>query len=154
WRCGFLQPGRLPSDTGWRIAFGIGAVLGLGVLVLRRQLPESPRWLMVHNCLPDAEAIIGEVERWVQGPMPESGSGGRIRLAAFSRTPFIRMAMAILRNYPQRAFLGLVLMAAQAFFYNAIFFSYALVLTRFYGVPAASVDWYILPFALGNFLGP
>src|SRR5262249_49223737 len=80
------------------------------------------------------------------GPMPESGSGGRIRLAAFSRTPFIRMAMAILRNYPQRAFLGLVLMAAQAFFYNAIFFSYALVLTRFYGVPAASVGWYILPF--------
>ena len=64
------------------------------------------------------------------------------------------MALAILRDYPQRAVLGLVLMSAQAFFYNAIFFSYALVLTRFYGVPAASVGWYILPFALGNFVGP
>jgi MFS family permease len=150
----FLQPGRLPPDTGWRVAFGIGAVLGLGVLVLRRKLPESPRWLMVHNRLPEAEAIIGDVERWVQGPMPASASGGRIRLAAFSRTSFTRMAMAILCDYPRRACLGLALMAAQAFFYNAIFFSYALVLTRFYGVPAASVGWYILPFALGNFLGP
>jgi MFS family permease len=149
-----LQPGRLPPDTGWRVAFGIGAVLGLGVLLLRRQLPESPRWLMVHDRLPEAEAIIGDIERRVQGVSTETCSGGRIRLALSSRTSVTRMALAILRDYPRRAFLGLVLMAAQAFFYNAIFFSYALVLTRFYGVPAASVGWYILPFALGNFLGP
>jgi MFS family permease len=150
----FLKPGRLPPDTGWRVAFGIGAVLGLGVLLLRRRLPESPRWLMLHDRLSEAEAVIAEVERRGQGRMPSTGSSERIRLAISSRTSFIRMALAILRDYPKRACLGLVLMAAQAFFYNAIFFSYALVLTRFYGVPAASVGWYILPFALGNFLGP
>ena len=81
-------------------------------------------------------------------------AGARICLAVSSRTPLARMLLGILRDYPQRALLGLVLMAAQAFFYNAIFFSYALVLTRFYAVPSASVGWYILPFALGNFLGP
>ena len=66
----------------------------------------------------------------------------------------VRMIRAILRDYPRRAVLGLVLMSSQAFFYNAIFFSYALVLTRFYEVPSASIGWYMLPFALGNFLGP
>ena len=74
--------------------------------------------------------------------------------AVSRRTPVAHMVLAILRDYPRRALLGLVLMTAQAFFYNAIFFSYALVLTRFYAVPSASVGWYILPFALGNFLGP
>jgi MFS family permease len=150
----FLQPGRLPQDVGWRVAFGIGAVLGLGVLLLRRQLPESPRWLMLHDRLLEAEAVTGEIERQAQSPMPAIGSGGHIRLAVSSHTSFTRMSLAILRDYPQRAGLGFVLMAAQAFFYNAIFFSYALVLTRFYGIPAPLVGWYILPFALGNFLGP
>ena len=101
--------------------------------------------------------MIGAIERRVgERAAAAPGSAGRqeIRLAVSSRTPVARMVLAILRDYPQRAVLGLVLMAAQAFFYNAIFFSYALVLTRFYGVPAASVGWYILPFALGNFVGP
>jgi MFS family permease len=151
----FLQPNRLPPDMGWRAAFGIGAVLGLGILFLRSYLPESPRWLMLHDRLGEAEAVIAAIERRAgageAGPTPASG---RIRLAVSRRTPVARMVLAILRDYPQRAFLGLMLMTAQAFFYNAIFFSYALVLTRFYGVPSASVGWYILPFALGNFLGP
>jgi MFS family permease len=152
---GFLQPGRLPPDVGWRAAFGIGAVLGLGILALRRQIPESPRWLMLHNRLPEAEAVIGDIERRVgEGAMPAIPAGGRIRLAASSRTPVAHMVLAIARDYPRRVVLGLVLMGAQAFFYNAIFFSYALVLTRFYAVPSASVGWYILPFALGNFVGP
>jgi MFS family permease len=154
----FLQPGWLPPDLGWRAAFGIGAVLGLGVLLLRRWVPESPRWLMLHDRLPEAEAVIGDIERRIAEDAPNAALAGsklpRIRLAASTRTPVAKMALAILREYPQRAVLGLVLMAAQAFFYNAIFFSYALVLSRFYNVPAASVGWYILPFALGNFLGP
>lgn len=150
-----LQPGWLPADVGWRVAFGIGAVLGLGILLLRRKIPESPRWLMLHDRLGEAEAVVGAIERRVgAGPAAPLVPGSRIRLTASSRTPVARMALAILRDYPQRAVLGLVLMAAQAFFYNAIFFSYALVLTRFYAVPSASVGWYILPFALGNFLGP
>ena len=106
--------------------------------------------------------VISEVERRVlqaaETAMP-APARRRIRLAASARTPVVRMLRAILRDYPQRAVLGLVLMTSQAFFYNAIFFSYALVLTRFYGVPSASIGWYMLPFALGNFcraalLGP
>ena len=152
----FLQPGWLPRDLGWRVAFGIGAVLGLGVLLLRRHIPESPRWLMVHDRLPEAERVIEAIERRVGNSSiaPGPGRGGTIRLVASARTPVARMITALVRDYPQRVVLGLTLMSAQAFFYNAIFFSYALVLTRFYGVPSASVGWYILPFALGNFVGP
>ena len=149
----FLKPGTLPPDWGWRAAFGIGAVLGLAILLLRRWVPESPRWLMLHNRLDEANAVIGEIEKRVEGhrlPPPE----GRIRLAVSARNSMTAVVLAVIREYPSRAVLGLVLMGAQAFFYNAIFFSYALVLTKFYQVPASSVGWYILPFALGNFAGP
>ncbi len=148
-----LQPGRLPTDWGWRAAFGIGAALGLVILMLRRWVPESPRWLMLHDRLDEANAAIGEIERRVEGhrlPAPKE----KIRLVPSSRYSMLRLILAIVRDYPSRAVLGLVLMGAQAFFYNAIFFSYALVLTSFYQVPAASIGWYILPFALGNFVGP
>jgi len=152
----FLRPGWLPADLGWRVAFGIGAVLGLGVLLLRRHVPESPRWLILHDHLPEAERVVGAIERRAGGgaALPAPGSKGKIRLRASARTPVARMITAIIRDYPGRVVLGLTLMSAQAFFYNAIFFSYALVLTRFYGVPSADVGWYILPFALGNFIGP
>jgi len=153
----FLQPGRLPPDWGWRAAFAIGALLGLGILMLRRFLPESPRWLMLHARIDEGEAVIAAIESHVKhnaGIARLAPAVGRIRLVASPRTPLVRMVLAIVRDYPQRAVLGLVLMAAQAFFYNAIFFSYALVLTRFYAIPSAAIGWYILPFALGNFLGP
>ena len=152
-----LQPGLLPPDWGWRAAFGIGAALGLGIVVLRRWVPESPRWLMLHDRLDECERVIAEVERRVcaaAGLQRLEAVEGRIRLRVSARTPLLAMLRAILRDYPRRALLGFALMAAQAFFYNAIFFSYALVLTRFYAVPAASIGWYMLPFALGNFMGP
>jgi len=88
------------------------------------------------------------------GAKPLAEAGARLRLVAAAHTPILRMIAAILRDYPRRALLGLVLMASQAFFYNAIFFSYALVLTRFYDVPSDAIGWYMLPFALGNFMGP
>jgi MFS family permease len=149
----FLKPGVLPPDWGWRAAFGIGAVLGLAILLLRRWIPESPRWLMLHDRLGEAEMVIGEIEKRVEGhrlPPPK----GKIRLAASLRHSMVDMVMAVVREYPSRALLGVVLMGAQAFFYNAIFFSYALVLTRFFSVPSGLIGWYILPFALGNFAGP
>jgi MFS family permease len=152
-----LEPGLLPPDWGWRAAFGIGAVLGLFILLLRRWIPESPRWLMLHGRLEECEIVIAEVERRVNGAAGIerlTAVAVRIRLIVSERTPLLRMLRAILHDYPRRALLGLVLMTAQAFFYNAIFFTYALVLTRFYAVPSASIGWYILPFALGNFLGP
>ncbi len=153
----FLHPGVLPEDWGWRAAFGIGAVLGLIIIRLRQYIPESPRWLILHARPEEAETVVEEIERRVaraaEVELPEP-RGGRIRLIASSHTPMVRMVLAIVRDYPQRAILGLVLMGSQAFFYNAIFFSYALVLTKFFDVPAASVGWYILPFALGNFSGP
>jgi MFS family permease len=149
----FLKPGVLPPDWGWRVAFGIGAVLGLAILVLRRWIPESPRWLMLHNRLKEAEAVIGDIEKRVEGHrLPPAKD--RIRLAVSSRNSMVDMVLAVVRQYPSRAVLGIVLMGAQAFFYNAIFFSYALVLTRFFNIPAGSIGWYILPFSLGNFVGP
>ena len=152
-----LQPGLLPPDWGWRSAFGIGAVLGLSILVLRRWIPESPRWLMLHGRVAEADAVLAGIERHIAAttdiaPLPEDHP--RLRIVSGEHTPVMRIIRAILLDYPRRAVLGLVLMAAQAFFYNAIFFSYALVLGRFYGVPSQAIGWYMLPFALGNFLGP
>jgi MFS family permease len=150
-----LDPDLLPEDMGWRLAFGIGAVLGLVILYLRRHLPESPRWLMTHGRGEEAAAIIATIEARVaaeKGPLPPAH--GSIRLAPLGHAPLLLVARTLLRDYPRRTVLGLVLMTSQAFFYNAIFFSYALVLTSFYGVPSEDVGWYILPFAAGNFLGP
>jgi MFS family permease len=149
----FLKPGVLPPDIGWRAAFGIGSVLGLAILLLRRWVPESPRWLMLHNRLHEAETVVGEIEKRVEGDrLPTQNS--KIRLAVALRHGTIDIVLAVVRQYPRRAVLGLVLMGTQAFFYNAIFFSYALVLIRFFNVPSGSIGWYILPFALGNFVGP
>jgi MFS family permease len=152
-----LRPGLLPPDWGWRAAFGIGAVLGLGILFLRQWIPESPRWLMLHARAEECETVICGIEERVlaqPGAKPLAQVGAPLRLVAAAHTPILRMIRAILRDYPRRAVLGLVLMTSQAFFYNAIFFSYALVLTRFYAVPSDAIGWYMLPFALGNFMGP
>ncbi|MDB5411297.1 MAG: transporter [Rhodospirillales bacterium] len=151
-----LHPGLLPEDWGWRAAFGIGAVLGLGILFLRRFVPESPRWLMVHGRVAEAEAIVGEIEARVAAatgalpPIPPE----RLRLSGKGRIGFATVARTLLTTHRTRTTLGLVLITSQAFFYNAIFFTYALILTRFYGIPSAHIGYYMLPFALGNFCGP
>jgi MFS family permease len=151
-----LHPGRLPPDVGWRVAFGLGAVLGLGILVLRRYVPESPRWLMVHGRIGEATRIMDEIEARITAATgrPLAPVHGTLRLIARGHTSLREVARTLIRRYPRRTVLGIVLIASQAFFYNAIFFTYALVLRRFYGIEAASVGWYLLPFALGNFTGP
>ena len=149
-----LQPGLLPADVGWRLAFGIGAVLGLIVLVLRNWVPESPRWLMTKGRLGEAHEILGGIEARC-GAEPAPAGLATIRIHARPRSiGFVELARSLLRDHPRRVALGLVLMIAQAFFYNAIFFTYPLVLGRFYQVPADRIGLYILPFAAGNFLGP
>lgn len=147
-----LTPGFLPADLGWRVAFGLGAALGLIILYLRRFLPESPRWLIVHGRVAEAERIVAAVEAVVRRPL--AAPAARIRLRARSEGGVLDVARSLFRLYPRRAVLCVVLMASQAFFYNAIFFTYALVLARFFGVPADRVGLYLLPFAAGNFLGP
>jgi len=151
-----LDPRLLPPDIGWRIAFGTGAVLGLFILYLRRFLPESPRWLMTHGRIEEAEKVVAEIEQRVAQsgvPIP-SATTADIALVAPVHVSLAIVARTLLRAYPGRTALGVALMAAQAFFYNAIFFTYALILTRFFGVAADRVGLYILPFALGNFMGP
>jgi MFS family permease len=151
-----LDPSFLDPDMGWRLCFLTGAVLGLFILVMRFWIPESPRWLMTQGRIAEAGAIVagieGQFRRLVQ--IPGAAPPLSIRLKRRGPVRFREIALVLFGIHRRSALIGLALMTAQAFFYNAIFFTYALVLTEFYSVPAAEVGWYILPFALGNFLGP
>ncbi len=149
-----LNPHRLPIWLGWRLAFGIGAVLGLIVIFFRRWIPESPRWLMIHRRNAEAEQIVDEVERSIAPQALPAYDAPPTRIHTRSRTAWHEIWNAIAHEHRRRSMLGFVLMFTQAFFYNAIFFTYGLVLMRFYGVPAQNVGGYLLPFALGNVLGP
>ena len=148
-----LAPDRFPPDLGWRLAFGIGAVLGLVVLLMRRFLPESPRWLLIHGRVAEAERIAREIESMSTSLDRSSLKPLRMRVRT-GASNFIDLARSLMTHYPRRTALGLILMTAQAFCYNAIFFTYALVLGKFFDVSPDRVGLYLLPFAIGNFLGP
>ncbi|MGE3968279.1 MAG: MFS transporter [Dongiaceae bacterium] len=151
-----LDPAVLGGDLGWRACFLIGGLFGLPILLMRFWIPESPRWLVTHGHAGRAAKVVETIETdfhrrgFRPGPAPLPS----IRLRDRRSTSLGEVFRTLFHTHRQRALVGLSLMTAQAFLYNAIFFTYALVLTTFYGVPAAEVGWYILPFALGNVLGP
>ncbi|MEY2520750.1 MAG: hypothetical protein QOF24_2509 [Verrucomicrobiota bacterium] len=167
-----LDPRYLPVWLGWRLAFGIGAILGLVVIFFRRWIPESPRWLLIHGRQAEAEQIVDDVERTIAVAavydrrlfgVTESAIIDRrysdsddppTRVRTRTHTPWHQICHTIVHEHRRRSVLGFDLMLTQAFFYNAIFFTYGLVLMRFYNVPAQNVGLYLLPFALGNVLGP
>ncbi|MDB5643069.1 MAG: transporter [Hyphomicrobiales bacterium] len=152
-----LDPAHFAPDHGWRAAFLIGAVLGLIILFMRLWIPESPRWLVIHGRPEEAEKIVAQIEgRMVSEghTLPPPPEGAPMKLRGRHHTPMGEVFHSLFVEHRGRTAVGLVLMSSQAFFYNAIFFTYALVLTRFYNVPAEGVGWFILPLALGNVMGP
>ena len=152
-----LDPAIVNPEWGWRAAFVIGGALGFAILFLRRWIPESPRWLMTHGDPEGADKVLDEIEQRVRDdtgqelpPVPGAG----LRLRRHRGGWFGQATQVLFKRYPDRTLLGVCLMGAQAFCFNAVLFTYALVLTTFYGIPNGHVGLYILPFALGNFLGP
>ncbi len=152
-----LDPARIDPQLGWRLAFLVGAAIGVAVFLMRMWIPESPRWLVTHGREREAEAVVAGIEKRFEATgakLPPIDEKLKLRLRTRTHTPLSEVFDTLFRRERRRAAVGLTLMAAQAFFYNAIFFTYALVLTKFYGVASAEVGWYILPFAVSNFLGP
>ena len=148
-----LNPDVINPEIGWRIAFLIGATLALVIFFMRLWLPESPRWLMTHGRAQEAQRVIEGIEHGFER-LPPAHDLPRVHLRPRINTPLWDVIQTLFKLYRQRTYVGLVLMAAQAFFYNAIFFTYALILTTFYGVRSDHVGYYLIPFAVSNFLGP
>lgn len=152
-----LNPLLIPEYLGWRLCFGLGAVLGVSILLVRRVIPESPRWLMTHGNVKEADEVVSGIESRIMRdehitslPSPE----GSITVHARPHATLATVARELFSTYPRRTTLGIVLMVTQSFMYNAISFTYPFVLTKFYAVPNQDIGFYILPFAIGNFLGP
>lgn len=152
-----LDPNIVPEGWGWRIGFFLGPALGLIIIFLRRYIPESPRWMLSHGHADEAEQLIDNIEAQVQAQgyklskVPKSKS-----LSVISRgnIPMPELIKIFFRKYPRRTFVGFSMMVTQSFLYNAIFFTYALVLQNFYGTSPSSTQYFFFPFAIGNLAGP
>lgn len=152
-----LNPLFIPEYLGWRLCFGMGAILGVSILLVRRVIPESPRWLMTHGQVKEAEDVVSGIETRIMHDEQVSSlpsAEGSITVHARPHATLATVARELFSTYPRRTTLGIVLMVTQSFMYNSISFTYPFVLTKFYAVPTHQVGYYILPFALGNFLGP
>ncbi|MER7677684.1 MFS transporter [Streptomyces sp. NPDC096934] len=145
-----------PKDLGWRLTFALGVVLGLVVLLVRRHVPESPRWQFIHGRGEEADALVTSVERDIERekgrPLPRAE--GEITIEQRKSIGFGLIARTVFRSYPKRAVLGLSLFIGQAFLYNAITFGFGAILTTFYDVPSGGTGYYFAVIAAGNFIGP
>ena len=148
----------LTPRLGWRVAFSIGAALGGGVLLLRLRVPESPRWLMLRGRETEANAIVNEIESRVtddnKGQPLAQLEGKKLRIAVRDHTPWGEIFKSMLGENRERSFLALTLMVGQSFFFNAVFFTYGLVVKKFFNISDQQLPLQLLPFALGSFFGP
>jgi MFS family permease len=149
-----LDPTIINPEFGWRIAFLIGALLALVVLRIRRAIPESPRWLMTHQRLEEANAIVSGIEEKCGVHLDPNERLPHVHLIGRESTPLLEVVQTLFCVYPRRALVSFSLMAAQALVYNAIFFTYSQALTHFFNIPPEGAGYYFLFFAAGNFLGP
>ncbi len=147
----------LSITIGWRVAFLLGPVLGLVILFVRRNLPESPRWQVMHGREQQAEESISFIEREVEETgrtLPPVDESKAIEITPTSKIGYFQLFRVLFRDYPKRAVLGASLMITQSFLYNAIFFTYTLVLTNFFHVSEKSAPFFLIAFAVGNLAGP
>jgi MFS family permease len=151
-----LDPSIFAANFGWRLAFGLGATLGIAILLVRRYVPESPRWLMTHGRAEEAEQLVDEIEAEVKErtgeELPEPDAD-EIDIDQADTVGFGAILRGSLVQYPRRAVLGFALMASQAFLYNAVLFTFSIVLTTFFAVSTSSAGLYLVPFGVANFLG-
>ncbi|WP_338399832.1 MFS transporter [Streptomyces caatingaensis] len=153
----FLLDTRLfPKDVGWRLTFGLGVVLGLVILLVRRHVPESPRWLFIHGRADEAETLVDAIERRIEEEKgtPLEPAAGTITIRQRKSTGFRDIARTVFTDYRRRAVLGLALFIGQAFLYNAITFGFGEILTKFFGVSTSRTGYFFAVIAVGNFLGP
>ncbi|MFI6151098.1 MFS transporter [Kitasatospora sp. NPDC051170] len=152
-----LNTSLFATDVGWRLAFAIGVVLGLVILLVRRHVPESPRWLFTHGRAEEAERVVAEAERAIEqevGHRLPPAEEPPIRIREREPIGFTTIVRTVIVRYPRRTALGLALFIGQAFLYNAVTFGYATILTTYFDVPEGDTGYYFAVIALGNFLGP